>query len=332
MKIDDNIETVTCRICGEQCKRIYGKHLKFKHNNMTTDDYKKLFPGAPIMALSDIKNTTKNSGKHMKQEKYKKMFSEKLKGEKNPNHKSKTTELERKSRSPFSKEFIKYKDIDNVREYISEFAKQAIKDRIHPTTKEYYINKGYSNEDSEKMLSNRQVTFSKDICVDKYGEEEGLRIWVDRQERWQKSLLDNGNVKCGYSKISQDLFNEIIKYYIIENIPYVYYAIKNKEYYISRKNFGFFSYDFTDINKMKIIEYNGDQYHANPDIFGPNDYPHPYYKESGPTSNEIWKRDKLKIDLAKSEGFDVLVIWDSEYRKDKNKTIEKCLKFLQILQ
>lgn len=330
MKIDDNIETVTCRICGEQCKRIYGKHLKFKHNNMTTDDYKKLFPGAPIMALSDIKNTTKNSGKHMKQEKYRKMFSEKVKGEKNPNHKSKTTDLERKSRSPFSKEFIKYKGIDNVEECISEFAKEAIKKRIHPTTLEYYIDKGYSVEESGKMLYNRQVTFSKDICVEKYGKEEGLKIWVDRQERWQKSLLNNGNIKCGYSKISQELFNEIIKYYIIEDIPYVYYAIKNKEYYISRKNFGFFSYDFTDSNKMKIIEYNGDKYHANPDIFDSNDYPHPYYKEKGPTANDIWKKDKLKIDLAKNEGFDVLVIWDSEYRKDKNKTIEKCLNFLQI--
>jgi hypothetical protein len=38
MKIDDNLETVTCRICGEQCRRIYGKHLKFKHNNMKTED------------------------------------------------------------------------------------------------------------------------------------------------------------------------------------------------------------------------------------------------------------------------------------------------------
>ena len=71
MIINDNTEEVTCRICGEQCKRIYGKHLKFKHNNMTTNEYKKKFPNAPIMALSDIKNTTKNSGKHMKQEKYK---------------------------------------------------------------------------------------------------------------------------------------------------------------------------------------------------------------------------------------------------------------------
>ena len=51
--INDNNETVTCRICGEQCKRVYGKHLKFAHNNMTTEEYKRLYPGSPIAALSD---------------------------------------------------------------------------------------------------------------------------------------------------------------------------------------------------------------------------------------------------------------------------------------
>jgi hypothetical protein len=330
MIINDNTEEVTCRICGEQCKRIYGKHLKFKHNNMTTNEYKEKFPDAPIMTLSDKNNTTKNSGTHMKQEKYKKMFSEKIKGEKNPNHKSNTTELERRSRSPFSKEFIKYKDIDNIEEYISEFAKESVKDRVHPTTKEYYLSKGYSEEESIELLKERQRTFTLEKCIEKYGKEKGYKRWLDRQENWQKSLLDNGNIKCGYSKISQDLFNGIIKHYKIEDIPFVYYAIKNKEYYISRKSFGFFSYDFTDKNRMKIIEYNGDRYHANPNLFESNDYPHPYYKEDGPTAKEIWKRDNLKISLAKNDGFDVLVIWDSEYRKDKNKTIKKCLNFLQI--
>jgi negative regulator of genetic competence, sporulation and motility len=122
---------------------------------MTTDEYNRLFPGAPIMALSDKKNTTKNSGKHMKEEKYRKMFSEKIKGEKNPNHKSNTTELEKKSRSPFSKDFANYKDIDNVEEHISKFIKEVIKDRIHPTTKEYYLSKGYSDEESQELLSER---------------------------------------------------------------------------------------------------------------------------------------------------------------------------------
>ena len=39
--------------------------------------------------------------------------------------------------------------------------------------------------------------------------------------------------------------------------------------------------------------------------------------------------DELKTKIAIENGFEVLTIWDSDYRKDKNKTIEKCLNFLQ---
>ena len=44
---------------------------------------------------------------------------------KNPNHKKNTTELERKSRSPFSKKFLKYNNIENIEEHINSFAKLA---------------------------------------------------------------------------------------------------------------------------------------------------------------------------------------------------------------
>lgn len=331
MKINDNKETVTCRICGEQCKRIYGKHLKFKHNNMTTDEYKKIYPGAPIMALLDKAKTSTNSGKHMKDEKYKKMFSDMFKGEKNPNHKSNTTELERKSRSPFSKDFVKYDGIENVEEHISNFAKLAIKDRISDTTIQYYINKGYSIDESEELLKERQRTFTLDKCIEKHGKKIGKDVWHLRQEKWQKSLLENGNIKCGYSKVSQELFQELLKSYDVVNndMSNIYFATKNKEYFISLKGKGFFIYDFVDINNMKIIEYNGDLYHANPKIFKPNDYPHPYYKENGPSAEETWKRDNIKHEVAIEKGFEILVIWDSEYRNDKNKAIEKCLSFLK---
>lgn len=329
MEIKDTKESVTCRICGEQCKRIYGKHLKFSHNNMTTDEYKKIYPGAPIMALSDKEKTTLNSGKHMKTEKYKKMFSEKIKGDKNPNHKSNTTELERQNRSPFSKKFAKYEGIENIEEHISSFVKDSIKDRISDTNIQYYLDRGYDENTSKEMLSERQRTFTLEKCIEKYGEVEGLNKWNERNQRWQKSLLDNGNIKCGYSKISQELFYELLNNYNYENMKNVYFATKNKEYYISLKNTGFFIYDFVDLNNMKVIEYNGDQYHANPLIYKENDYPHPYYKENGPSALETWQRDEKKINIAKERGFDVLVIWDSEYRKNKNKTIEKCLNFLK---
>lgn len=326
--INDNEETVTCRLCGEQCKRIYGVHMKNKHKGITTDDYRKMFPGAPITSPLDKVSTSKNSGKHMKDEKYKKLFSEIFSGENNPNHKSKTTELQRKKRSPFSKEFVKYENLENVEEHISKFAKEAIKDRVGATTIEYFISKGYSEEEAQNQLSERQRTFSLEKCIQKWGEEKGNKIWMDRQERWQKSLLENGNIKCGFSKISQELFHEILKNYDPLNAHSVYYATKNKEYYISKKNKGFFSYDFVDLNRKKIIEYNGDEYHANPKKFSENDYPHPFYKENGPTAKQIWERDEQKINIAREEGFEVLVIWDSEWRKDRVNTLKKCIDFI----
>lgn len=333
MIIDDNDKTVTCRVCGKQCARIFGKHLK--SHGMTTNEYKKLFPDAPLMSSTDKLNLCKNSGIHMKEEKYKKIFSEKYKGEKNPNHKSRTTEDERKRRSPFSKKFVKYENINNVDEELSKFLNRALKDRINTTSIEYYLNLGYSIEESKKMLKERQTTFSKKICIDKYGEEKGIEIWQKRQNNWQKSLIENGNIKCGYSRVSQELFYSILKEYDcnLHDMNKIYFATKNREYFIAREDDnGFYAYDFVDLNLMKIIEYNGDQYHANPNIYDSTDYPHPYYKEKGYTALDIWDKDFNKIEMAKKEGFDIIVIWDSEYKKNKKETIKKCIDFLKNSQ
>ena len=267
MEINDNNEAVTCRICGYQCKRIYGKHLKFAHNNMTTVEYKNLFPGAPIMALCDREKTTINSGKHMKEERYKKMFSEKIKGNKNPNHKSNTSESDRRSRSPFSKDFIKYDGIENVEEHISTFAKLAIKDRISDTTLQYYVNKGYSINESEKLLKERQTTFSLRKCIQKYGNDDGHKKWMDRQEKWLKNYQ-----KVNYSKISQEMFISIYKELL--NVGFfdkVYFAKldKNNNIHESKNNYEYRlklnkSYilpDFFIPSLNLILEFDGTYYH-----------------------------------------------------------------------
>ncbi|MFA5585502.1 MAG: hypothetical protein WDA02_03035 [Saccharofermentanales bacterium] len=328
--INDNDESVTSRIDGTQRKRIYGKYLK--SIGLTSEEYKILFPDAPLMAKSDYKNTTKNSGQHMKQEKYKRLFSEKIKGCKNPNHKSKTTEKERKERSPFSKDFYKNKyknitdkDIDYIRK---NFIKDFIKDRVTTTQIDYYLNKGYDEKTSKKMLSERQKTFSLDLCIKKYGNDKGKEIWNNRQIKWQKSLLQNGNLKCGYSKISQKLFYDILNKYNINDKSYIYFATKNQEYYLSGGKELFYQYDFVDLKNKKIIEYNGDQYHANPKIYESNDNPHPFRKNI--TAQEIWDKDNNKIQLAHDNGFEVLIVWDSEYKENKEIILKKCLNFLNI--
>lgn len=214
------------------------------------------------------------------------------------------------------KTFQKFKE--NPEKYASKY----------DTKIEYYLSKGYSPEEGKKLLSERQKTFSLEKCIEKYGEEIGTEIFIQRQEKWQKSLKENGNMKFGYSEISQILFREILNYYHIDKIKDVFYWTKNNEFYI-KSDKSIYLYDFTDLSKNKMIEYNGDQYHANPNIYNSDDYPHPYHKKVGYSAKDIWEKDKRKIDLAISKGFEVLTIWDSEYRKDKEGTLKKCLDFLK---
>lgn len=316
-------DLIICKICGKQSTRIYGAHLK--SHGLTSDEYLKLYPGSKLYTESDNKKTTINSGKHMREEKYKKMFSEKIKGENNPNSKSKTTEEERRKRSPFSKDFVGYKDEKEAIEF-----QQKIKKSIKPEQRikkiEYWVKKGYSEEESRLIISDKQKTFSLKKCIEKYGEEKGKEIWLKRQEKWQKSLLKNGNMKCGYSEISQKLFYDIINNYDIEDRKNVYFATKNQEYFLSKKG-NFFQYDFTDNNKNKIIEYNSDMYHANPIIYKSEDNPHPYRKWL--TSKDIWKHDEEKLKMAEENGFEIFVVWDSDYRKNPDKILSQCLEFLK---
>ena len=327
-EIKDTEEKVMCRICGVAMKNIAGKHIQVKHN-ISCDEYKIMFPGAPTQANEYKKATSKNSGQHMKQQKYKDMFSEMFSGEKNAAHRSKTTEEERKSRSPFSKDFVGYKNIEDKESKIKEFAKNALKDRVSTNQVQYWIDRGYSEEESTIKVSERQKTFTLDKCIEKYGEEEGRKVYNDRQNRWQISLMEGGNLKAGYSQISQELFYSILKNYPLnEELKKVYFSTKNSEYFISLKGGSFNVYDFTDLNKKKIIEYNGDLYHGNPLIYDKLDTPNPFRKYI--TAEEMWQKDAEKIRIANENGFEVLTIWDSEYKKDKEGILKKCLDFLNI--
>ena len=141
-------------------------------------------------------------------------------------------------------------------------------------------------------------------------------------------MIENGNIKNGYSKISQVLFSEILNYYDIEDRKHIYYHTKNREFVIQHEN-GIYLYDFTDESNKKMIEYNGDQYHANPKIYEKNDMPHPYHKNKNFTAEKIWEKDNHKLSMANKHGYEVLVIWDSDYRKNPKQTLEKCIEFLR---
>jgi G:T-mismatch repair DNA endonuclease (very short patch repair protein) len=47
------------------------------------------------------------------------------------------------------------------------------------------------------------------------------------------------------------------------------------------------------------------------------------------TSAQIWDTDKKRIDILQNRGYNILIVWSSEYITDKISTVNKCLEFLR---
>lgn len=304
---------------GLPTTRITGRWFNERHPGRTIEEYKKEFPNAQLVCSSTSKKISDNSKEHMNRPEMKKHFSEMFSGDKNPNAKCNTTEEYRKSLSPFSKSFKGYEGLSE-KEKEEKIRKNLKYDKIGrtPNQIEYWINRGYNEEEAKLLVSERQKTFTLEKCIEKYG-EEGLKRWKERQNKWIKSL-NNSFLIDGDNRTPISSFENNCKIIICERLNI---DIPKKQKYMSDKNNNHYSYDLT-INK-KIIEFNGDYWHMNPNIYKSDDV----NKTKKMTANEIWEHDYNKIECAKYNGYDVLVIWESEYNKDKEGTIQKCIDFLK---
>lgn len=182
--------------------------------------------------------------------------------------------------------------------------------QAYTNTIDYFIEKyGYAEgkQKYDEVCAKKKITLENMIRV--HGEVEGT-------ERYRQ-LLDKRSSNLYFSKISQELF-WLIDY------PGCYFGEKNYEIGINA-GADYYVYDFTVPNRKKIIEFNGDYWHANPQIYESH-WIHPV---SGKSACEIWSRDSSKIDFARRMGYDVLIVWESTYVADKNRVVRKCKEFLQ---
>jgi G:T-mismatch repair DNA endonuclease (very short patch repair protein) len=315
---DEGYDHVVCKWCGMKVKRIYGIHIKNHHKDKTINDYKKEFPGSLLTCASDKEATSKNSGLHMKLDNYRLLASEKMKGENNPNHSCKTTKEERQKRSPFSLEFYKEKDVDDIESARKEFVKAALKDRITETQLEYWLER-YEDDIAKKLYADRQSTFTLEKCIKKYGFVAGTEIFNNRQENWKSKVFNEYTcISRGVSNLSIEIAENINQH--VKNLL----SDKNEKFIYDKINKRVCKYDITHKANRKIIEVNGIFWHCKPGLYEP-DY---YHKVKKKTAKEIWTYDEYKIHLANAHGYDVLVVWEDDYNKDKEGTIKKCIEFL----
>lgn len=302
---------IKCEICGSAVKLIKN-HLLNSHKNWTIENYKKNYPNSQTIAKStSIKNSENN------------------KGDKNAFSRSKSNEQQRKERSIFSLEWwkLRYPQLneDELIKLRNESLKDKLKNRLSDNQIEYWTNQGFSEEEAKEKIKERQSTFTLEKCIEKFGEEEGIIRFNERQKKWSNKIesqykegkfskVPKKQTSSRYSKSAKGLFDCLLKEFPDAK------CFDNEIELINGNSRVYF--DFS-VNK-KIIEFNGDYWHCHPNQYLPTYF----HKRLKMTSSEKWKIDKEKIQLAEFYGYEVLVIWESDYKKNSLKIIKECLEFL----
>lgn len=83
------------------------------------------------------------------------------------------------------------------------------------------------------------------------------------------------------------------------------------------------SYKVDMFHNNKVLEYNGDFWHANPEMYKPDDAA----GLKGKTAKEIWEADKEKLNHLKSLGMKVKVLWEKDYLENSKAAILECIRF-----
>lgn len=119
-----------------------------------------------------------------------------------------------------------------------------------------------------------------------------------------KARIVNGDFKGYIRSKAEDELIKILKENGIE---------VNPNHKIETKTFDLFIPTFN-----LLIEYNGDYWHCNPEKYSATFV----NKKKNMTAQELWNYDAKKICLGKEHGYYCEVIWESDYKKNKNIILE----------
>ena len=219
--------------------------------------------------------------------------------------------------SPWSKDFIGYKHLSDEDRNKARRQKCYCSDREDfdkikvacNTTLEFYLNKGMNEDEAKAALRKRQITFSLEKCIEKYGEVEGINRFKERQEKWLSNFK-----RYGFSIVSQNLFWKIFEETGLDcvfatNNNGIYDDTHNLEYKVEVET-SYVKLDFYIPSLNKWIEFDGDYWHG---------------EKRG--NQERDKRRENEIFKA-IPGIQLKRVKERDYRKNPEKIVNECVEWI----
>lgn len=181
----------------------------------------------------------------------------------------------------------------HTQETISEISKSRIGQ---------YCGDNHHMKNPEKLKKHTEILREKW----KSGELDYLR--PIRRDKMIETRLE-GKLKSFIRSKAEDEIILALRNNLVEVIPNYRIETKIFDLYLPKYNL--------------LIEYNGDYWHCNPKKYDADYYNNKKFK----TAKEIWEYDKNKLYLAKKNGYVCEVIWEMDYKKNKDIVLEIIKKY-----
>lgn len=147
----------------------------------------------------------------------------------------------------------------------------------------------------ESYVERQRHTCSLEYFVEAYGEEAGLAKY--------RNFAEKRNVT---SELEQKFANKLL----------TLFPGMEKEAFVRLGNTGRICDCFYPTGN-KVIELYGDYWHANPAIFSSDTM-----MDYNLTAQEKWELDAERIKLFRDHGYDVMIVWEKDWREDDASVID----------
>lgn len=315
------MSNIVCMECGAALGRIHANHLR-KHN-MSLLQYKEKYPDAVVVSAATRDKLRTNSLAHfvsihgetdgpIKYEEYKAFQAVKNTREYKKSKGMTDAQIDEynNSRASTLANFVRrYGETEGQRKWCEYCNTQ----RVAGVSLEWFQQK-YGDIAGSTVWNKVKATKSHSLTnlQQRYGVDEGMSRYLQMIDR-----LANTGVYI--SAIERDMVDAVLA---ILPAVFTHYDYTSKQYtrWCDTLN-SIVMYDMvlqSPTHKI-CIEFHGDYWHCNPSIYQP-DFVHPH---KNITAAEIWNRDTQKIQLMEDAGFTTLIVWETEWKMNKQQVMEK---------
>ena len=249
-------------------------------------------------------------------------------------HKSVTDKVCKRTKENYIK---KYGEIEGLKKWNNYCNKQSYTNTFEYKQEKY----GWTKEEFDNYNKDRASTYEN--FIKRYGQELGKQKWDAYIERERYTTSKEYFIEK-YGDIEGELkFNEFCKLRL-NNVKYInlcsnicneftlqlsnyftnnkiYCNSLNNEYKVNNK----YLTDYYDETLNIVIEFYGDYWHFNPKFYNENDKI--FINNKFLSVKDKWLKDEERIKYIENYlNTKVIIVWENDYRKDKNICINNVLK------